>query len=102
LVTYICNLASNNNYSVPMSLRIEHLIKPYSLMTEDEQIELIRNIRHNRFYVVETKATTKAKNVERKATVRNKSAAKHALLSLLRDMSPEERQEFISVSNKEE
>lgn len=79
-----------------MSLRIEHLIKPFSLMSEDEQLKLIRDVRRNKFYVKPSMPKVKKEKVERKETARTKSKKKTAARDYLASLSLEERKALLA------
>ena len=75
-----------------MTVRLEHIIKPFMLMSEDEQLDLVRKVRHNRFVVQPSKAKTATKKTERKASHKKQAGVK----ALLAGMSPEERAALIA------
>ncbi len=74
-----------------MTMQIEHLVKPFSVMSEEEKLALIRQVRHNRFEVKATMAKTKAKAVAKKSSARKGSAQKRMVLEYLKSLSPEEQ-----------
>lgn len=81
-----------------MSLKLEHLIKPFTSMDEDEQLALINKIRHNRTIVRDSKPKRKAAKTERKKSAKTASAKKKKLLEYLSMLSPEEREKFLAGS----
>lgn len=82
-----------------MSLRLEHLVTPFSLMSEDEQLALIREIRRKRFFVKPTMAKTKAKKIEKKTTTRKKASSHEAVAAYLASLSPEERKALLDKAS---
>jgi len=85
-----------------MSLKLEHLIKPFSAMSEEEQLELIRRVRHNRFTIRETKAKKKATKEKTKTEARSKSKTRKALKAALAALTPEEREALLERASNED
>jgi len=90
-----------------MSLRLEHLIKPFTAMSEDEQLELINRVRYNRFVVKATMAEAAAEKVEAKkaaraaakpakATKETKTTNKAAVMAMLKGMTDEQREALLA------
>jgi len=70
-----------------MSLQLQNLIKPFSTMNSEEQLNLILSVRFNRYLIRPSKVKTAAKKQERKASAKKKDNVK----SLLQGMSKEAR-----------
>lgn len=79
-----------------MSLRIEHLIKPFSLMSEEEQLKLIRDVRRNKFYVKPSMPKVKKEKAEQKEKARTTSKKKSAARDYLASLSLEERKALLA------
>lgn len=76
-------------------MRCEDLIKPWTKMSYDEKLALIKKIRHNRYIAKPAKKKHVAKPVKKK-----KRAAKSKAAALLKSLTPEQRAAVLEALTK--
>ena len=65
-----------------MSRKLEDYIPPFSLMSEEEQLDLIKTIRHKRFTLRPSMVKTAKKKTARKTNAKKEQTARKAVSTL--------------------